>query len=196
MYYSLLFGGYALASGIHTIIRYRRVMKNNGDTNGKSIIQLPDNSKGIVFKEYSKSIDMPLYVSPGNSGISLPIGGGNISESSEQVYSKVNEKFIHHDILDGYSVIKYVNTPERLKELLEKYKIADTEFKISLPLKSIEYSWIDGPKALNREISTDKSKLVFRYAMKKRYPLTFIALTIGSIWALFDYDAFKRKRRF
>jgi hypothetical protein len=196
MYYSLLFGGYVLASGIHTIIRYRRVMEKNEDTNGQKIIQLPDNSKGIVFNGYSKSVEMPFYVSPGNNGISIPIGGGDISESPEQVYSKVNDKFINYKVIDDFGDIKYINTLDRLKEILEKYKIEDTAFKMTLPLQSVEYNWVNGPKALNGEISMDKSNLVFRYAMKKRYPLTFFALSVGAIWAFLDYDDFKRKRRY
>lgn len=196
MYYSLLFGGYVLTSGIHSYIRYRRVMEKNEDTNGNKIIQLPDNSKGIVLNGYSKIINMPFYVEAPNTGINVPIGGGEISESAEQVYSKVNDNFINYRIIDDTGEIKFINKSDRLNEILEKYKIEDTAFKMSLPLQSVEYKWINGPKALNGEISMNKSQLVFNYAMKKRYPLTFVALIIGSIWAFIDYDDFKRERRF
>lgn len=196
MYYSLLFGGYVLASGIHSVIRYRRIMSHGLDTNGQTVIQLPDNSKGIVLKGYKKSIDMPIYLNSGNGiGVGIPIGGGDISESAEQIYSKVNDNLINYEIFDENEEVKHINKPERLQEVLEKYKIEDTAFKMTLPLQSIEYSWTKGPLALNGNISTDKSILALRYAFRKRYPLTFVALSIGAIWTFFDYDDFTRSRR-
>lgn len=198
MYYSLLLGTYVAASGIHTYIRYMNIMKNEQDGNNK-LTYLPDDSYGIVFYGYSKSVDMPAYV--GNQNFQVPVGGGEISESEEKVYSKVIT--CKSNDLHNYSIIgetigneKFINSSKRLNDVLEKYNIDESAFKMTLPMKTIEYSWQKGPGILGGNISSSKGDLAFRYAIKKRYPLTFTVLGIGIVWALLDFDDWTRKRRY
>jgi hypothetical protein len=198
MYYSLLLGTYVAASGIHSYIRYRNIMKNEQDGNNK-LTYLPDDSYGIVFYGYSKSIDMPAYI--GNQNLQVPIGGGEISESEEKVYSKVitrtsNDLHNYNIIAETIGNEKFINSSQRLKDVLEKYNIDESAFKMTLPMKTVEYAWIKGPGLLGSNISSSKGDLVFRYAMKKRYPLTFTVLGIGSIIAFFEFDEWQRNRKY
>lgn len=193
MYYSLLLSTYVAASGIHSYIRYRNIIKNDKDSKNE-IGYLPDNSKGIVFYGYSKSVSMPVYA--GNQNISFPIGGGDVSESEEKIFSKVNDKIEFKIKEETIGEIKYINNLKTLENVLTKYDIKDTDFKITLPMKTIEYTWEKGPGLLGDTISSNKSILALRYAMKKRYPLTFTVLTIGIIWAFFDFDDWQRKKKY
>lgn len=194
MYYSLLLGTYALASGVHSYIRYRNIIKNEQDGNNK-LTYLRDNSKGIVFYEYSKRVDLPAYI--GNQNIQVPVSEGVISDSEQQIYSKVNERYHNYRIIgEKCGDEKFINTYKRLNDILEKYKIDESDLKINLPMKTVEYTWQKGPGILYGNISSSKTNLAFRYAMNKRYPLTFTVLSIGIVWAFFDFDKWQRYRKF
>jgi len=62
-----------------------------------------------------------------------------------------------------------------------------------------EYLYItgltDSKKELNTILLNLPLDLAFRYAMKKRYPLTFTVLALGIIWGIVDFDEWRLKNR-
>jgi hypothetical protein len=194
IFYSLIAGSYCVASGIHSYIRYRNLMNKNLDGQNQLSI-IPGKISAVEFIGYKNSVNFPVYLETGNSGINVPIGGGSSNEEIK-LFSKIGDddsSFTNYEIINKNGKSKYINYQKTLVDELAKHNISDTRFPMSLPMKMIEYRFDNGLYLLDKYASTNRNNLVYHYTLKKRYPLTFITLFCLVIpLALFDYDQYKR----
>jgi hypothetical protein len=191
-FFSLLFGSYCLASGIHSYIRYRNIINNNLDGNNK-VSKLIGAVKAIEFIECKKSIDFPFNnIDAGNSGIN----GGGVFGVEVKLFSKIGKKYKNYEIIKEKGISKYINSQNTLTNVLSKYNVSDSQFNTQLPIKIVEYNFDNGVYLLEKYASSNKKNIVIHYAIKKRYPLTLITLFCGFIPAvIIEYNNYKIHKR-
>ena len=196
IFYSLIAGSYCIASGIHSYIRYKNILNKNLDGQNQ-VTKIVGNVSAVEFIGYKNSVDFPVYLEAGNSGINVPVGGGSSSEEVK-LFSKIGDTdfYTNYEFIQQTGNSKYINYPKTLVDELAKHNISDTRFPMSLPMKMIEYKFDKGVYLLDKLASSNHKSLAYKYAFRKRYPLTFITLFCLVIpLAYIDYDMKKLNRR-
>lgn len=186
--------GYLVSSLVNNYIKEKQIL--DGSYKDCEFIQNKDEINGIVLKGYEKNMSIPFYVNTGSSvGVSLPIGGGKITEEEKELYSifvKKNDNYENFECIDKYSKKYYINTPDHLNNTLEQYNIDKQKFPIQLPIAVYNYNLkspnyiIYGKNLLGNNvgiIGSNKRLVVKKYVFNTRYPLTYTAGIISLLSA-------------
>lgn len=186
--------GYLVTSLVNNYIKEKQILE--GSYKDCEFIDNKNEIDGIVLKRFEKNMSMPFYVNTGNSvGVSLPIGGGKITEEEKELYSvfvKKNDNYENFECLDKYSKKYYINTPDQLISTMEQYNINKQNFPIQLPIAVYNYNLkspnyiIYGKNLLGHNvgiIGSNKRLVVKKYVFNTRFPLTYTAGFISVVSA-------------
>jgi hypothetical protein len=189
-----------IGSGIYTSLSfhdyYKKILnfKRYNKHNNINLETIDDNLEAIELYQVTENISMPFYINAGSSmGLSIPIGGGEKSNSFEflinRTVSRNNSKMrlTNFDIIDKPNNQFFINDHFQLKTNLTGYDIETQQIMYRLPLKANQYKLNKNVYKIHSGnigiIGTNKNDVINKFCIKSRLPLSFTcgALTLFSV---------------
>lgn len=193
--------GYFVASMINSKLKEKLIL--DGTYKDTQIIENKDEIDGIKITTINKKVSMPFYINSGhNVGVSIPIGGGEVTDEEKELHSiflkkNKNDYYENFECIDNHSKKYYINTPDHLNSTLELYRIDKQKFPIQLPVAVYNYN-LNNPNYIiyNNNvgvIGSNKRLVVKKYVFKTRYPYTYTMGICGGIGLFLMYDTYLKK---
>lgn len=175
--------GYATVSAARSVLMYRKFLKEQG-----GLEEITEPMKGIELYKPTSHVNPPVYMTLGNSHVSVPIGGGDVTTDYKRAHSsfigdRTGRQWTNYWTPNHHGHEFYINSPEQLTSVAEQYKIDLQTFPAMLPMKAHAHKWAPTvwADAQSARISTSRADVARAAAFARRYPLT---LTIGALAAI------------
>lgn len=198
-------GIYFMLSLLHERYHRKEIMETDS-VDGVKIGELePDNETIKIYLCENKRED-PIYV--GYQYVKVPVGGETTIVENlifTRSFNDTNniEMYKNIDLLPNE---QYINTERSLIDILDKYKINESQFRIALPMKMYTYksktplfhSKVNSMFMTEHAFSSyDKHRLILKCAKQKRFPLTKtmlgMCLVTGIYWQLYKDEYYANK---
>ena len=190
--------GYAAVSAARGLLMYRRFLNEKG-----TLEEITEPIKGVELYTPTKHVNPPVYMTLGNSHVSVPIGGGDVSTDYKRAHSsfigdKTGRQWTNYwaPNLRGHEF--YINSAEQLISTAEQYKIDLQTFPAMLPMKAHAHKWhspvwADGHSG---RISTSRAEVARAAAFARRYPLSMTAAVVGGVTLAIAVAVWRENRRY
>lgn len=191
--------GYSAVSAGRCLLMYRRFLKEEG-----TLEEITEPIKGVELYTPTKRVNPPVYMTLGNSHVSVPIGGGDVTTDYKRAHSsfigdKTGRQWTNYWAPKHRGLEFYINSAEQLTTTAEQYKIDLQTFPAMLPMKAHAHKWVppvwaDGHSG---RISTSRAEVARAAALARRYPFSLTAAAVGGITlaiAVADWNESRRYR--